>query len=92
MPASPLHSGSSSSTTPPRSAAAITWSGAPRQPAVAIVAALPVFPRGRYTNPVAAVLVMAAVTTEALSVRGLHPCGLAAARQGTFALGALINA
>ena len=61
------------------------------QAAVAIAAAVPVLPRGRFTNQVAAVLGIAAVTTEALSVRSHHPRGPAAAAAGTLALGALVN-
>ncbi len=61
------------------------------QTAAAIAAAVPVLPRGRFTNQVAAVLGIAAVTTEALSVRSHHPRGPAAAAAGTLALGALIN-
>ena len=61
------------------------------QVGAAVAAALPVLPSGRFTNPVAAVLGVAAVSTEALSVRSHHPRGPAAAAAGTLALGAFIN-
>jgi hypothetical protein len=61
------------------------------QAGAAIAAALPVLPNGRFTNHVATVLGIAAVTTEALSVRRHHPRGPAAAAAGTLALGALVN-
>ena len=61
------------------------------QVAAAIAAAVPVLPNGRFTNQVAAVLGIAAVATEAISVRRHHPRGPAAAAAGTLALGALVN-
>jgi hypothetical protein len=57
----------------------------------AAAAAIPVLPRGRFTNLVAAVLGVAAIATEALSVRDHRPAPPAAAAAGTLALGALLN-
>jgi hypothetical protein len=54
-------------------------------------AALSVLPRGRFTNLVAAVLGVAAIATEARSIRGHRPSPPAAVAAGTLALGALIN-
>ncbi len=59
----------------------------------AVVAALPVLPSGRYTNPVVALLGVSALATEVQSVRyGIHARRPAAISAGTFALGALIHA
>jgi hypothetical protein len=59
----------------------------------AVVAALPVLPSGRYTNPVVALLGVSAFATEAQSVRyGIRARRPAAISAGTFALGALIHA
>jgi hypothetical protein len=54
-------------------------------------AAMPVLPRGRFTNLVVAVLGAAAIATEAVSLRGHHPAPPAAAAAGTLALGTLLN-
>jgi hypothetical protein len=61
------------------------------QVVAAAAAAIPVLPRGRFTNPVVSVLGLAGIATEALSLRGHHPAPPAAAAGGTLALGALIN-
>ena len=58
----------------------------------AAAAAIPVLPRGRFTNQVAAVLGVAAITTEALSVRDHRPAATGGRRRGNpAALGALLN-
>lgn len=56
----------------------------------AAMAALPVFPRGRFTNEVVALLGLGAIVGEALSTRG-RPAGPAAVAAGALAVGVLIN-
>jgi hypothetical protein len=64
-----------------------------QQLAAAAAAALPVLPRGRFTNPDVALLGIAAILTEVLFVRSDRSARPAAAAAAvTLALGALINA
>jgi hypothetical protein len=58
----------------------------------AAAAAVPVLPRGRFTNPVVAVLGAAAIVTEVLSIKSTRrAAGPAAVAAGAFVLGAVIN-
>jgi hypothetical protein len=61
------------------------------QLAAAAAAALPVLPRGRLTNVVVAVLGVAAIATEAVSLRGHRPARPEVVAAGTLALGTLLN-
>ena len=54
-------------------------------------AAVPVLPTGRFTNHVVVVLGLAAVATEAVSVRGHRAAGPSAAAAVGLALGVIIN-
>jgi hypothetical protein len=57
----------------------------------AVAAALPVLPTGRFTNHVVAVLGLAAVATEAVSVRDHRAVGSSAGAAVSLALGVIIN-
>ena len=90
-PASPPLSGSSCCTTRPPSRVASRTVPGVVQLGAAVGAAVPVLPTGRFTNQVVAVLGLAAIATEALSVRDHRPAPPAAAAAVSLALGVIVN-